>query len=104
MFAVFNIIILSIIEFFGDSNFKSYAQGGSSLNLGKGFLFYFIMIFFLLRAFKTSNLIYVNTMWDAISTLISAGLAIVLLGEIPHPNQILGMALIVSGMTFMGLE
>ena len=101
MHPIFALFAVSFIEFFGNSNFKKYAQGGSRENLAAGFLFYSIMIYFLLQAFKTSNLIYVNTMWDAISTIISAGLAFILLNEIPSAKQILGIILIVSGIIFM---
>lgn len=96
------IVLISIVEFFGDSNFKLFSRNKDSKNLTLGFLFYFIMILFLIKAFGEANLIYVNTVWDAISTLISAGLAIVLLGEIPSRKELVGMGLIISGIIFMG--
>ncbi len=95
------IALISIIEFFGDS-FKMFSKNGNPGNLTLGFVFYFVMILFLIKAFSGANLIYVNTVWDALSTLISAILAILLLGEIPSTNELIGMGLIISGIIFMG--
>ena len=104
MYTVALIVLISIIEFFGDSNFKIFARTGESKNLTLGFVFYFVMILFLIKAFSKRNLIYVNTMWDAFSTLIAAGLAVLLLGEVPSRNELVGIGLIVSGMFFMNTE
>ena len=99
MIVVCLIIALSLVEYFGDSNFKAYARSGKNLHLIYGLVFYSIMIKLLIESLKKGNLIYVNGMWDGISTIIGTVLAYYLLKEtLSTPLQWCGMVLIILGV------
>lgn len=93
------IIIISIIEFFGDSNFKHYARTNQLFYLFLGLLFYTAMIYFLVLALKKANVAYVNSSWDAVSALVETGLAILILHEtLSNRIQYIGVVFIIIGI------
>jgi len=99
MIFLITILMLSLVEYFGDSNFKSYAKTGRNMNLIFGIIFYGLVIKFLIQALKTSNLIYANGMWDGISAVIETILAFYLLHEtLNNPIQWLGLIMIIAGV------
>ena len=99
MIFIITILLLSLIEYFGDSNFKKYARTGHNQNLILGVIFYGFVIKLLIEALKSSNLIYANGMWDGVSALTGTVLAYVLLKEtLSNPIQWLGLVLIISGI------
>ena len=75
------IILLSLIEFIGDSNLKLYSRSKSVKNLVIGIIAYIFVVRILIESFKKSNLIFTNAMWDVISTLISTLLAVFIFKE-----------------------
>lgn len=104
MLFLITIILLSLVEYVGDSNFKKFSKDGKNLNLIMGIIFYGLVIKFLIQAFKSSNLIYTNGMWDGISAVISTGLAFFLLHEtLNNPLQWFGLAMIISGVVILQL-
>ncbi len=94
------IIIISIIEYIGDSNFKFYARDNtnySSLIIGS--IAYIIVVTILIFALKYTNVIYVNGMWDGLSAIIESTLAFILLKErLVNPYQYTGLLLIILGI------
>jgi multidrug transporter EmrE-like cation transporter len=93
------IIILSLVEFVGDSNFKRYAQTKTFKNLIVGIIAYIFVIKILIESFKQRNLIFTNAMWDAISTLISTLLAVFILKEtLNNWQQWIGVISIILGI------
>jgi multidrug transporter EmrE-like cation transporter len=96
------IILLSLVEFVGDSNFKNYARTNTFKNLIIGVIAYIFVVKILIESFKQRNLIFTNAMWDAISTLISTLLAVFILRE--HLNnwqQWVGLFSIVFGILLL---
>jgi len=99
MIFILTILLLSFVEYFGDSNFKKYARTGRNQNLILGVIFYGLVIKLLIEALKSSNLIYANGMWDGVSALVGTALAYFLLHEtLSNPIQWLGLVLIISGI------
>jgi hypothetical protein len=99
MMLIITIILLSLVEYIGDSNFKFYARTGNNNNLILGIIFYGLVIKFLIEALKSSNLIYANGMWDGVSTVIATVLAYFLLNEtLNSPLQWIGLLMIVGGI------
>ena len=93
------IVLISIIEYIGDSNFKIYARTDKIYNLLIGLIAYVIMIIFLIYVLKNVNVIYVNGMWDGISAIIGTLLAILILHEtLSNYIQYLGLAFIIIGI------
>ena len=98
--SVFGLItIASIIEFFGDSNFKLYARSGKWSNLFTGLVVYVVMICFVIRALKITNLLHANAIWDGMSALVSIPMAYILLHEtLSNPVQYAGLAMVIMGI------
>ena len=96
------IIILSLAEFIGDSNFKLYARKNQIKNLIFGIIAYIIVIKILIESLKQRNLIFTNGMWDAVSTLIGTLLAFLILHEtLNNWQQWFGISLIIFGIGFL---
>ena len=96
------IVLLSLIEFVGDSNFKEYSRSKTFKNLVIGVIAYIFVVKILIESFKRRNLIFTNAMWDAISTLISTFLAVFILKE--HLNnwqQWVGLLSIIFGLALL---
>ena len=97
--AFLDIVTLSLIEIFGDFNLRWYAQTNQIEFLYKGVLGYIGVIYFLVRALRGGNLLYVNGMWDSLSTVLNSGAAFILLGDRLKTNtQYLGLLLAVIGI------
>jgi multidrug transporter EmrE-like cation transporter len=99
MIFLYLIIAVSLVEYFGDQNFQKFAKTGKTSNLVYGIIFYAFMLKLLIEALKKSNLIYMNGMWDGISTIIGTIFAWWLLHErLSNPMQWLGLLLILLGL------
>ena len=99
MILVLAILLLSLVEYFGDSNFLKYARSGDKTNLILGIIFYGLVIKFLIKVLKSSNLIYANGMWDGISTIVASVLAFYLLHErLSNPIQWVGLFMVTVGI------
>ena len=96
------IVLLSLIEFVGDSNFKEYSRSKTFKNLVIGVIAYIFVVKFLIESFKRRNLIFTNAMWDAISTLISTLLAVFILKEnLNNWQQWVGLLSIIFGLALL---
>jgi multidrug transporter EmrE-like cation transporter len=96
------IIIVSIIEYFGDSNFKIFARENKKKALLMGILMYAVMIAVLIVIIKRTNITYMNGMWDGTSAVIETLLAYILLHEtLSNKIQYLGLVFIISGIIAM---
>jgi multidrug transporter EmrE-like cation transporter len=101
---LWDIIVLSSVEFIGDSSFKKYATTDSKNVLMVGIIAYMIVIYLLIKILKYANVMHTNITWDAVSLLIESLLAYLLLKEsLSGPFQIIGFILIVIGLAFMGM-
>ncbi len=93
------IILISLIEYIGDSNFKHYARNSRYHNLIIGAIAYIFVVILLIHVLKKTNVLYLNGAWDGISALIESILAFLLLKERLHNKyQYLGLILIVAGI------
>jgi hypothetical protein len=96
------VILLCLVEFVGDINFKFYARNNTNLNLIVGLFAYSVLIFILIKLFKHSNLIFTNGMWDGISSIISVLLAYFLFHErLNNKFQWLGLLLTIVGTVLL---
>jgi multidrug transporter EmrE-like cation transporter len=98
-----SLILLCLVEVYGDFKFKAYAR---STNHGDGVpLFiqgcagYAGVIYFLIRMLQLKDVIWVNAMWDGGSALIETLFAFFMYGErLKHSVNYAGLALIVIGL------
>ena len=96
------IVLISLVEYVGDSNFKFYARDGKMNNLVIGIISYAILIKLLISALKESNLIFTNSMWDGISAIISTLFAYFLLKErLNNKFQWTGLILVILGVLLL---
>ena len=98
-----NLILLCLVEVYGDFKFKAYARrsgdaDGAHLFI-QGCIGYMGIIYFLIRMLRLKDVIWVNAMWDGGSALIETLFAYFMFGErLKHSVNYAGLALIVLGL------
>jgi multidrug transporter EmrE-like cation transporter len=96
------IVKLSFVEVFGDLNARWYAQTNNIVYLAGGVLGYGGVLFYLIESLRTHNVLYVNGMWDGISTIVESVAAFVILGDrLKKPEQYIGLGLIIAGLLLL---
>ena len=91
--SLLTISLLSVAEVFGDTQLKFFARGGEK---------HAAVIFFLVKALKSGNVMYVNGMWDGISAVFETLVVWYFLGETLNTRvQYGGLLLIVAGIFMM---
>jgi len=94
-----NVIILSIVEVYGDFELEQYAHTNKINYLVTGVIGYIGVVYFLIKSLQTSNILYVNLMWDGVSALINSLAAVTILGErFESWEHFVGGALIIIGL------
>lgn len=100
-----NLILLCLVEVYGDFKFKAYArspptnQTESTQLFIQGCLGYMGVIYFLIRMLRLKDVIWVNAMWDGGSALIETLFAYFMYGErLKKQVNYAGLALIVLGL------
>jgi multidrug transporter EmrE-like cation transporter len=102
MSQIFYLIILSIVEIIGDFALEKYANTQLLSALSLGILGYIGVVYFLIKCLAGSTILYVNGMWDGISSLVESLAAFIILGErFEDPMQYLGLFLITVGLLFL---
>lgn len=97
-----NIILLSIVEIYGDFTIEKYTKTNNIYDLVKGSLGYVGVVFFLIRSLQSTNILYVNLMWDGVSALVETIAAMTILGHtFEKVEHIVGAALIIMGLVFI---
>lgn len=98
------VAMLSLIEIVGDFGLKEFANNGGIKNLMVGIVGYIGVVYFLIRCLQGSQIILVNTAWDAISTILETIAAMVFLGEhFEDKWQYVGLIFIVVGLYLLRL-
>jgi len=94
-----DIVVMSAIEVFGDLNARWYAQTSDPKYLAGGVVGYLGVLYYLIKCLRTRNLLYVNGMWDGISTILESLAAYVILGDrLDSLEQYVGLGLIIAGL------
>ena len=97
-----NVLLLSVAEIFGDFQLKNFARSNKLSNLFGGVSGYIAIIYFLIKSLKQGNLLYVNGMWDGVSTALESIAAFVILGErLTTWQQYAGLFVIIAGIFLM---
>jgi multidrug transporter EmrE-like cation transporter len=99
---IIDIAALATVEIFGDFNFRWYAQTNVMKYFWQGVLGYIGVIFFLIRSLRTDNLLFVNGVWDGMSSLIESVAAYYYLGDrLTSVQQYVGLLLTIAGVVLM---
>lgn len=100
----FDILLVSMLEYIGDSSFKKYSKSKSKSDLYIGIISYIIVIYLLVQILTYSNVMQMNIQWDAVSAILETVLAYLFLREtLSGVTQYIGFILIILGMIFMNL-
>ena len=96
------VVILSIIEIFGDFQLRFYAQSGALKNLGLGIIGYAGVVFALIKSLQLNNVLFVNAVWDGTSGLLESAAAYYILGDrFKTTGQYVGILFIFVGLFLM---
>lgn len=100
--SLYNVIIISLFEIAGDFSFEQYANTEKLSSLGWGVTWYAVMIFFIIKALKQRNILFMNASWDGVSAVLETLAAMIILGEtLRSTNEYIGLGLIIAGLYFM---
>ena len=93
------IILLSLVEIYGDFALRFYALTNKATYLMHGLVGYAGVVYFLIQSLRLKNVLYVNGLWDGISGLLESAAAYVFLGDrLNKPAEYMGLALTVVGV------
>jgi multidrug transporter EmrE-like cation transporter len=100
-----NVIFLAIVEIYGDFELEKYAHTAQYDHLVKGTVGYLAVVYFLVKTLMSSNILYVNLMWDGTSALVETIAAMTILGErFESVEHIIGAALIIIGLVLIKMN
>lgn len=93
------ITFLSLAEIYGDFAFRFYAQTNNVQYLAHGAAGYIGVVYFLIEAFRSKNVLYVNGMWDGVSAVVESVAAYFILGDrLSSPKEYAGIVLVILGI------
>ena len=96
------IVLLSITEVYGDFALRFYAQTNKVEWLAHGVVGYAGVVFLLIQALKSNNVLYVNGLWDGISGLIESAAAYYILGDrLEKTSEYVGILFVIVGIMLM---
>lgn len=96
------LILLCIVEIFGDFSLQKYVDTNNFIDLSQGIGWYGAVVFFLIKSLRGSNILYVNGMWDGISGLLESLAAYFYLGQrFENPLQYIGLGFIIIGIVLL---
>jgi len=94
-----NILLLSLVEIYGDFELKKYATTELMSHLYKGLLGYAGVVYFLIKSLRDGNVMYINGMWDGVSGVLESVAAYIILGErLTNYYQYIGLVMICGGI------
>jgi multidrug transporter EmrE-like cation transporter len=94
-----DILLVSVAEIFGDFSLRWYAQSNAPSYLWGGILGYVGVIYYLIKSFRSDNVLYVNGMWDGVSSIVESVAAYVILGDrLERPLQYVGLLMTIAGI------
>ena len=97
-----DIVLLSTVEVFGDFNLRWYAETNKPVFLGGGIVGYMGVVYYLIAALRSGNVLYVNGMWDGVSALIESVAAYYVLGDrLDNAQNYLGLVLVMVGIALL---
>jgi multidrug transporter EmrE-like cation transporter len=94
-----DIVLLSVVEIFGDFNLRWYAQSNQFSYLVYGIFGYIGVIYYLVKSLRSDNVLYVNGMWDGVSGIVESIAAYLVLGDrLEKPMQYIGLLMVSVGI------
>jgi multidrug transporter EmrE-like cation transporter len=99
-----NVSLVALSEIFANLHLRWWATGGGATNLIQGLLGYGGVVYFLIRALRLENVLYVNALWDGISAIVQSAAAMVILGDrLKTGQEYVGMIFVFAGVFLLNL-
>ena len=99
------VLAMTIFELFGNCHLKWFAENGSHHHLCFGLLAYVGVIFFLIKSFTSSSMMWTCIMWEAMIVVGGAVTAYLVFGEkFTHWAQWLGVLLAIGAAFCINYE
>lgn len=97
-----DILALATVEVYGDFNLRWFAQTDKVSFLWRGIAGYIGVVYLLIRSLRTNNVLYVNGLWDGLSSLIESFAAFYFLGDrLTSNQQYVGLIMTIAGVALM---
>ena len=98
------ITILATVEIAADFSLKFYTNTNLAKYLYAGVAGYAGVVYFLIQSLRYGNVLYVNALWDGMSSLIESLAAYFILGDrLEGTQQYVGLILTLTGMVLLKL-
>ena len=105
MSEIFNIVVLTVFEIFGDFQLQQYAKTDKYESLFFGIFGYMGVVLYLIKSVREVNILYVNLLWDGISAILETIAAMVILGQrFESYIHILGAFFIIAGLFLIRMK
>ena len=99
------ITLLCLAEIYGDFALRFYAQTNKFQYLAHGAVGYVGVVYFLIQALRSKNVLYVNGMWDGVSALLESVAAYFILGDrLDKSAQYIGVLFVIVGILLMKMD
>lgn len=100
-----NVLFVALSEIFANFHLRWFATSNKTTDLAQGVLGYGGVLYFLIRAFRKENVLYVNALWDGMSAILQSIAAIVILGDSFKTGQeYVGILLIFAGVFLLHMS
>jgi len=96
------VVSLSAVEIYGDFALRLYAKTNAWQYLLHGIVGYIGVVYFLIQSLRLDNVLYVNGMWDGISSVMESLAAYFILGDrLERPTQYIGLVITIIGVVLL---
>ena len=101
---LFFVTLLAAVEIAADFSLKFYTNTNLAKYLYAGIGGYIGVVYFLIQSLRYGNVLYVNALWDGMSSLIESIAAYVFLGDrLTGTQQYVGLIMTLAGMVLLKL-
>lgn len=99
-----NVFIVAISEIFANFHLRWFGMNNLTSDLVQGLVGYVSVVYFLLRALRLENVLYVNALWDGLSAILQSAAAMIFLGDrLKTGQEYVGMLLVFAGVFLLNI-
>ena len=104
MIFIFNILVLTVLQYLADVNLKSYARTNNYMSLFYASLCYIGVMAMFVYSVKYSNVLYTRALENGVSTVLESVLAYYLLKEsMTNKYQWSGLGFVILGVAMLNI-
>lgn len=99
-----NVALVAVSEIFANFHLRWFGMGGGTPDLVQGLLGYGAVVYFLTRALRLENVLYVNALWDGLSAIFQSAAAMLVLGDrLKTGQEYVGMLFVFAGVFLLNM-